>query len=387
MRKNLIYCSLLFGLTNAFCACSESATDEGIQTFKIDTEADAVRLTLDDYADYTLIPLETKDSALIGHVSGIKVQEGIMAVSTSEEQILFFDLKGNFLSRVSHKGEGPEDYIDIPDFKFTREGNVMIGSNHDALKVYDQQNRFLKSYQCTGYDFMVLGNEIYTYGASRASKGRIQVYSLESGDSLCAFSAVESYPIIDLAIPFKPCSDSESYYVPAFSDTIYIVKGKSQAPKYALDFGVASVKPDFFENLDGSPLELFPKLMEGHQVVSVEMFSKGVQYSWMQTMQFDGSPEKSSDLNIIPLSKSFCIQPDGQSLHFDKLLLKKYQNLSIEFHRLFCADGTHFACAVDAGDLMEYAETLNPEDQKAFMERLNITNAEQNPYILLVKSK
>lgn len=387
MRKNLIYSSLLFGVASVFCACTENIASEGMQTFKIDTEADGVELTLDDYADYTLIPLETKDSALIGYVSGVKVQNDIMAVSTSEEQIIFFDLEGNFLSMVSHKGEGPEDYINIPDFKFTREGNVIIGSNHDALKVYDRQNKFLRSYACTGYDFTILGNEIYTYGASRASKGRIEVYSMETGDSLCAFSAVESYPIMDLAVPFKPCSDNESYYVPAFSDTIYLVKDKGQTAKYALDFGVASVKPDFFENLDNNPLELFPKLMEGHQVVSVEMFSKGAQYCWMQTMQFDGEPEQSSGMNIIPLSKSFCIQPDGQSLHFDKLLLKKYQNVSIEFHRLFCADGTHFACAVDASDLIEYAETLNSEDRKAFKEQLNITNTEQNPYILLVKSK
>lgn len=385
MSKKIVYSLCFCVMMCAFSACSENVTDEGIQTLKIDTEADAVELVLDDYADYTLIPLETIDSVLIGRVADIKVHDGVLAVSTSEENILFFDLKGNFQGMVSHKGDGPEDYLTISGFYFTREGNVLIGSAPGNMKLYDPQNRFLRSFHIPGYDLTLLGNELYTYEAKRASTGRVVVYSMETGDSLCAFSAVEPYTVIDLAIPFKPCSEQESYYIPAFSDTIYTVKDHGQTPKFALDFGSVKAKSDLFEEMGGNPFELFPKLMESHQVVSVEMFNKGSKYCWMQTLQFDGDME--DGLNVVPISKSFCIQPDGQSVRFDKLVLNKYQNLPVEFSRLLCADGTHFACSVNAGDLMEYAETLSPEDRKAFMEQLELTSEEQNPYILLVNSK
>ena len=175
---------------------------------------------------------------------------------------------------------------------------------------------------------------------------------------------------------------------PPFSDTIFTVKDRAQTPKFVLDFGSAQIKPEWLavENVDDILNDLYPKLMEGHEVVSVMMFNKAAQYGWMQTLQFDGQIED-GEINILPIRKFFCIQPDGQSVHFDKLVLKKYHDLTIEPRRLICADGEHFGCYVESGTLMEYAESLDAEDRKAFMEQLNLKNDDQNPYILLVKSK
>lgn len=384
MKKNVVYSLCLCGMMSLVCSCNEGVSSDGLQTFKIDTEAEAVELTLDDYADYTLIPLETRDSVLIGHVYGVQIYNDVMAVC-AEEVIFFYDLQGNYLSTLSHKGDGPEDYNFIRDFKFTKEGNLVISSDYDALKVYDRQNQFLRSYRFTGYDFTLLDNDIYSYTASNASKGRISVYSMETGDSICSFSAVDPYPGMDIAVPFKAYAENESYYIPAFSDTIYTVKDRAQTPKYVLDFGEASVKPEILQA--GSDfVTFFTTLMEGHEVVSVEMFLKGKQYTWMQTLQFDGTFEDSS-LDILPISKMFCIQPDGQALRFEKLKLKKYQNFSIEPHRILTVDANQLAISVSADELLDHAESLSPEERKAFMKQLKLSNDDQNPYVLLLKSR
>lgn len=385
MKKIVFYALCLCGMMGVFSSCNEPVQEEGIKTLRIDTESDAVELALDDYADYSLIPLETLDSVLIGRVSEIRVHGDVLAVGTSENTIVFFDLNGNYLSTVSHYGDGPEDYNYISGFQLAKTGEVMVFNQHDVTKVYSIDNQFVRSLNCKGYDCTVLGSDFYTYTALNAKKGRITVYNVETGDSICAFSSVDPYPTVDLAVPFKPLSDTESYYIPAFSDTIFTVKDRTQTPKFVLDFGSAQVKPEML-SLETGIMDLFPKLMEGHEVVSVEMFNKGTQYCWMQTLQFDGQVEDGA-MNIMPLSKWFCIQPDGQSVHFDKLVLKKYHDFTFEPSRLICADGEHFGCYVESGTLMEYAESLDAEDRKAFMEQLNLKNDDQNPYILLVKSK
>jgi len=85
----------------------------------------------------TYIPLETKDSFLIGSIDKIIVQNNkIFILDKITESIFCFDINGKFLYKIDRKGNGPEEYISIGDFQVNSKEEVIIYSSSQGFLFY-----------------------------------------------------------------------------------------------------------------------------------------------------------------------------------------------------------------------------------------------------------
>ena len=62
-----------------------------------------------------------------------------------DSKLLVFDSSGQFCRKISQRGYGPGEYIDITDFLVT-DDYVVIATNFKLIK-YDKQGRFFKEYK------------------------------------------------------------------------------------------------------------------------------------------------------------------------------------------------------------------------------------------------
>ena len=85
--------------------------------------------------DYRLVPLETTDESLIGGLSNkIIKKEGHIFVGSNNE-VVMFDEKGNFQSKLSRVGGGPEEYESISDFDIVPEyGEIWVSGNKNIVR-------------------------------------------------------------------------------------------------------------------------------------------------------------------------------------------------------------------------------------------------------------
>ena len=85
------------------------------------------------------------ENDLIGNIKKILfVNDTIVILDIVRESVLFFDEKGNFLSKISRKGRGPGEYHSISNISITAP---------DTLNVLDLLMRSVKQYSFSG-DFL-----------------------------------------------------------------------------------------------------------------------------------------------------------------------------------------------------------------------------------------
>lgn len=99
-----------------------------------------------------LVSLETSDSVLIGNIDQVIKFDSAYYVLTNNE-ILSFSLTGKYLSKLSSKGNGPNDYISISKFQICKKdsNNIIYISSINELSGYDfNSGKKIENYK---YDF------------------------------------------------------------------------------------------------------------------------------------------------------------------------------------------------------------------------------------------
>ena len=78
------------------------------------------------FASAHYIKLETNKESLLQEISKVIIYDNHIFVLDMEQDCVFkFDTKGCFISKLSEKGAGPNQYIDIGDF-IVDEGKIFI---------------------------------------------------------------------------------------------------------------------------------------------------------------------------------------------------------------------------------------------------------------------
>ena len=76
------------------------------------------------------IPLELTDSSILGDCYIVEDFNDKIIICDYQNVYAFHNVNGSFFSRVSHKGEGPEDYVGISDVSISSEdGSILILDN------------------------------------------------------------------------------------------------------------------------------------------------------------------------------------------------------------------------------------------------------------------
>lgn len=141
---------------------------------------DTIRFRLPDdqqtlvthFEETTIIPLETKNSALIGYIQKIVVKNNKIYVlnnAGNKGEILIFDQQGKFQAKLEKNGRGPGEYINLGDFQVDTEGNIYI---HDAMRsdkilMYTNDLQYNKTItlECVIRAFTIFNGDIWGYTA------------------------------------------------------------------------------------------------------------------------------------------------------------------------------------------------------------------------------
>lgn len=245
-------------------SCAEKTENSDIEI--IDIKLKQMHEVISDsiIRDLMLIPLETNKNCLITHVDKIKKYEDkIYILDRKEGKILIFNLSGDFLGKVSHKGKGFGEYLLISDFDVHPQKNhiYILDGMTGKILVY-QDDEFLKDYKpkfgsnVHSFCFLEGSKMVFNNQLTKAKKGlNYQLIYVDSG-----------FDVIDKKIPYTRNSPSLvmspispfSYmgtrisFQPVYKDTIFHIEGLKLIPKYKLDFGDKWLDEDFLldEKLD-----------------------------------------------------------------------------------------------------------------------------------------
>jgi hypothetical protein len=115
-------------LTVALIACKTTEQQPGL--IKIPASeplAKKTPLLAENYFNsIDIIPLETTPESLIWEIKKIFfIDSGVYIFDGKQSQVLLFDNKGKFISKIGKKGRGPGEYIHIQDFTIDKKAGML----------------------------------------------------------------------------------------------------------------------------------------------------------------------------------------------------------------------------------------------------------------------
>ncbi|MFC5193407.1 6-bladed beta-propeller [Algoriphagus aquatilis] len=99
---------------------------------------------ISDFSDSTLIiPLETQKNSLLSWITNLKLVKDKIYISDINN-VLIFDLNGNFLSSLGSKGDGPGEHGTIYSMAFDENLSIFYVASENKLISFDLNNNFLR---------------------------------------------------------------------------------------------------------------------------------------------------------------------------------------------------------------------------------------------------
>ncbi|MCX4279602.1 6-bladed beta-propeller [Muribaculum sp.] len=92
------------------------------------------------FDDSRFVILETNDSALIGNMSRYDIDDNHIVAYSAESGFAVFDKDGKLLKSFDHRGEGPEEYIQVTGM-FLHDGLIYVVSGYQSkILVYSAED-------------------------------------------------------------------------------------------------------------------------------------------------------------------------------------------------------------------------------------------------------
>ncbi len=198
------------------------------------------------------IPLETSDEVLINRVTYFDISDDKI-LTTDNNTLFLFDLKGRLITKFGSKGRGPGEYLSIRNLNIIKSNKINFRSLYDLFE-FDINGNFINKYvnifRMNSYffseyyqinDSLFFGNIPNTtgkneYKASIVNKqGKVEqtyknyiLFDHEKGRGFRTEDGFASFNVYKDEILYK-CG---------YNDTLFQLGDKFQIkPKYVLDFG------------------------------------------------------------------------------------------------------------------------------------------------------
>lgn len=264
---------LLLSIILGCMSCNKKSDNRDVEVEVVDINLERMHEILSDtiIESLTLIPLETNENCLITHVSKIKKYgDKVYVFDGKIGEILIFNMYGDFLDKVSHKGKGHGEYVMISDFDVhPQSGNIYVRDGMTGKILVFHGNKFLKdlnpSFGADLYSFCFLdeNNIVFDNQLSRPKKGwGYQMIFTDNKFNVIdkkipyeKFISLRMSPIS----PFSHVGDRVSYQ-PVYKDTIFHIEGSKLIPRYKLDFGNQWLDKDFLLSDKLDPLRFMRDL-------------------------------------------------------------------------------------------------------------------------------
>ena len=244
---------LLFVVTGCVSSSAKIAGGE-IEVFHIDSPGAADLLKLSDYCESaTVVPLETSADCLLSEIKKVEVDGDLIYLKDNKgESVYCFDFQGNLKKKIGHRGDGPEDFVELTSFTLDKEnGLVYVYSRaNDKIVVYRVNGDFVESFPSPGYyavEIEYVDNRLFLSGINSGVGLLYNLISLDSSHKVegmympSAEFGVSRHPML------KKVKDDLYFYPPLYEDTIYVVRDGKFEAGFLADCGKHTMPKEFRE--------------------------------------------------------------------------------------------------------------------------------------------
>lgn len=180
MKNNIICFSFIFIV---FASCSEKKKNDQkkdilVSVYKMRPQSDHKVFLSEIASRIEYIPLETNKNVLIHSIDKLEMSDTLFYLLDKKNDVIWcFNRNGKYERRISHKGHGPGEYIEIEDFiLFKNQYILILDRNLRKIFFFDLNGKFVRELKLNNVptQFEVTPNNnilIYTLGLDMAMKG------------------------------------------------------------------------------------------------------------------------------------------------------------------------------------------------------------------------
>ncbi|WP_143959637.1 6-bladed beta-propeller [Litoribacter populi] len=157
---------LIIMLTMGGCTDSSHIEESDMLIVEV-PEGHDENIALEELAEpIALIQLETREEAFITSIKDIHFQNEMLIVSTQNNQVLIFDMDGEYFGKLGKKGEGPSEYnfVSALSVDNDEDGKIYLSSGR-KLMAYSAEYELLEEVKLDmHFDYLrVLDGQLYGF--------------------------------------------------------------------------------------------------------------------------------------------------------------------------------------------------------------------------------
>lgn len=210
------------------------------------------------FSSIEAVPLETKESCLMGRVAKVMFHKEKMIVLDDRKSLFVFNLRGSFINTIGKEGRGPGEHRGIRDFDIDDFGNIYILSYKEILK-FTIDGNYVRKYSfdfdpsgiyCNPLEFAVISdNRFYVWGGSFGIKDNSE------GKLYAMYEINDTGKILNSYFPLKYTTTQsfekhrfskykESFLIePNFGvNSIFALDSQGLKEAYEINFGSKDIK-------------------------------------------------------------------------------------------------------------------------------------------------
>lgn len=215
------------------------------------------------FSDYLIIPLETNNESLIGHINEVKLSNDTFFIfDKSLKTIFLFSKNGKYLSKICKLGKGPGEYLNPVNFELnTRKREITIFDwNSQKLIKYNYRGDFISEISIGNryYDFVEYSNSYFFFINTSINRENSPVYMLNHYNSTGKLIS-KNFSSYDYSYGFRNREvNSNGYFYSdndklifsmPFSDTIYTINDRGVFPYIILNTEKYKITKEEIESL------------------------------------------------------------------------------------------------------------------------------------------
>jgi hypothetical protein len=280
-----IFTHRIFIIISLFCLIScrnENLSTKCDQTVIIRIDDNLVDNKFTDYNNLIdsieIVKLETSKNSLIGNIrKTIYFNNKLYVDDISNSSIIIFNRNGSFVDKLSKRGKGPDEYIELRDFQIDDSGNIHV-LTYNGIKTYNPSlslTNYIKfNYNKRGIEnnlgrsiqFIYNEKYLFTYCGSFglkefAKKKDFALICLDSNQNIVSKYLPVKYEYSAGHQHFFYSNEKIYFTNTRGNDTIYQLQSNTLIPKYYIDYG----KNRLTENdMEKGRQELYMKSLQNH---------------------------------------------------------------------------------------------------------------------------
>lgn len=153
---------LFLGVFAFFSCVGQNTSQEGMNSLESNLKninlVDALKESVDLFnlsevaKKVDVVELELTEHSLVGDIGDIFVGDNDIFVVDYKSGILRFSRDGKFLNAISKMGQGPHEYLSIPQLIVNEKSSLIYLLTTRGVKVFDYEGHYIKSIPNTSYE-------------------------------------------------------------------------------------------------------------------------------------------------------------------------------------------------------------------------------------------